>query len=52
VFDTGRYRAAVAAGHPDRRPMFTALDGATVVWYPLISAHADVKRVVGAVVDA
>jgi putative flavoprotein involved in K+ transport len=32
VFDTGRYRAAVAAGRPDRRPLFTGLDGRTVTW--------------------
>ncbi|WP_308310489.1 NAD(P)-binding domain-containing protein [Streptomyces sp. CC210A] len=27
VIDDGRYRAALAAGRPDRRPMFTRLDG-------------------------
>jgi len=32
VTDTGRYRAAVESGRPDRRPMFTALDGEYVVW--------------------
>ncbi|MGC0386741.1 flavin-containing monooxygenase [Streptomyces sp. SAI-129] len=32
VLDDGRYRAALAAGHPDRRPMFTGFDGAKVVW--------------------
>jgi putative flavoprotein involved in K+ transport len=32
VTDTGRYRAAVESGRPDRRPMFTALDGEHVVW--------------------
>ncbi|MGZ4472292.1 MAG: flavin-containing monooxygenase [Nocardioidaceae bacterium] len=32
VTDTGRYRAAVESGRPDRRPMFTALDGEHVIW--------------------
>jgi putative flavoprotein involved in K+ transport len=32
VTDTGRYRAAVESGRPDRRPMFTGLDGQHVVW--------------------
>ncbi len=32
VFDPGRYRAALAAGLPDRRPMFTDLDGDRVTW--------------------
>lgn len=32
VFDTGTYRDAIAAGNPDRRPMFTRLDGDHVVW--------------------
>jgi putative flavoprotein involved in K+ transport len=32
VTDTGRYRAAVESGRPDRRPMFTALEGEHVVW--------------------
>jgi putative flavoprotein involved in K+ transport len=32
VTDTGRYRAAVESHRPDRRPMFTALDGEHVVW--------------------
>ena len=32
VTDTGRYRAALESGRPDRRPMFTALDGEHVVW--------------------
>ena len=32
VIDTGRYRAALAAGRPDRRPMFDRLDGDAVVW--------------------
>jgi putative flavoprotein involved in K+ transport len=32
VTDTGRYRAAVESGLPDRRPMLTALDGDHVIW--------------------
>jgi putative flavoprotein involved in K+ transport len=32
VTDTGRYRAAVESGRPDRRPMFIGLDGEQVVW--------------------
>jgi len=32
VTDTGRYRAAVESGRPDRRPMFTAMDGEAVIW--------------------
>jgi len=32
VTDTGRYRAALESGRPDRRPMFTALEGDHVVW--------------------
>ncbi len=32
VLDVGVYRAAVDAGRPDRRPMFTGLDGDTVTW--------------------
>ncbi|WP_106400825.1 flavin-containing monooxygenase [Actinocorallia populi] len=32
VFDTGTYRQAIAAGRPDRRPMFTRLDGDQVFW--------------------
>ncbi len=32
VTDTGRFRAAVESGRPDRRPMFTALNGEHVVW--------------------
>lgn len=32
VIDTGRYRAALAAGRPDRRPMFDRLAGGAVVW--------------------
>jgi putative flavoprotein involved in K+ transport len=32
VIDDGRYRAAVAAGKPDHRPLFARLDGDSVVW--------------------
>jgi putative flavoprotein involved in K+ transport len=32
VIDGGRYRAAVDADRPDRRPMFDHLDGSDVVW--------------------
>ncbi|CAM5540066.1 flavin-containing monooxygenase [Streptomyces narbonensis] len=32
VIDDGRYRAALAAQAPDRRPMFTDVDGPTVTW--------------------
>jgi putative flavoprotein involved in K+ transport len=32
VIDDGRYRTAVRAGRPDRRPLFDRLDGDAVVW--------------------
>lgn len=32
VLDDGRYRAALTAGAPDRRPMFTRLTGDRVTW--------------------
>ncbi|WND39933.1 FAD-dependent oxidoreductase [Streptomyces sp. BB1-1-1] len=32
VLDDGRYRAALAAGRPDRQPLFTGADGAKLVW--------------------
>ncbi|MFC9810533.1 flavin-containing monooxygenase [Streptomyces virginiae] len=32
VFDTGRYRAAVDAAAPDRRPLFTSIAGKQVTW--------------------
>lgn len=32
VSDDGRYRAALDAGNPDRRPMFTSLDADGVIW--------------------
>ncbi|MEU3684310.1 FAD-dependent oxidoreductase [Streptomyces sp. NPDC030592] len=32
VLDDGRYRAALAAGRPDRRPLFTGADGNKLIW--------------------
>ncbi|MEU9632696.1 NAD(P)/FAD-dependent oxidoreductase [Streptomyces luteogriseus] len=32
VLDDGRYRAALAAGRPDRRPLFTGADGTKLIW--------------------
>ncbi|MEW2359896.1 NAD(P)-binding domain-containing protein [Spirillospora sp. NPDC029432] len=32
VMDTGTYRATIATGNPDRRPMLTRLDGDHVEW--------------------
>ncbi len=32
VLDPGRYRAAVHAGRPDQRRMFTSIEGSEVVW--------------------
>ncbi|MFI9155430.1 flavin-containing monooxygenase [Streptomyces sp. NPDC053367] len=32
VLDDGRYRAALAAGAPERRPVFTGLDGGKATW--------------------
>ncbi|MEU7313197.1 NAD(P)/FAD-dependent oxidoreductase [Streptomyces sp. NPDC007083] len=32
VLDDGRYRAALAAGRPDRRPLFTGAHGSKLVW--------------------
>nr|AAX37828.1 pFQ25.12c [Streptomyces sp. F2] len=32
VLDDGRYRAALAAGRPDRRAVFTGTDGAQLIW--------------------
>lgn len=42
VFDTGTYRDAIATGNPDRRPMFTRLDGDQVVWSDGSRERADV----------
>ncbi|MFH8564624.1 flavin-containing monooxygenase [Streptomyces sp. NPDC017988] len=41
VIDDGRYRAALASGNPDRRPMFTRLDGQDVVWADGEREHVD-----------
>ncbi|MEU0679956.1 flavin-containing monooxygenase [Streptomyces albogriseolus] len=32
VIDNGRYRSALSAGAPDRRELFTAIDGTKVTW--------------------
>jgi putative flavoprotein involved in K+ transport len=32
VLGDGRYRAALAAGQPDRRPLFTGADGTRLIW--------------------
>ncbi|MBD9733838.1 NAD(P)/FAD-dependent oxidoreductase [Streptomyces sp. H28] len=32
VLDDGRYRAALAAGRPEHRPLFTGADGANLLW--------------------
>ncbi|MGP4046874.1 flavin-containing monooxygenase [Streptomyces sp. 2A115] len=32
VIDDGRYRAAITSGRPDRRPVFTGIDGTKVTW--------------------
>ncbi|MBA9005232.1 flavin-containing monooxygenase [Thermomonospora cellulosilytica] len=42
VFDTGAYRARIATGNPDRRPMFTHLDGDQVVWDDGVRERVDV----------
>ncbi|MDA8368403.1 MAG: NAD(P)-binding domain-containing protein [Nocardiopsaceae bacterium] len=42
VFDTGTYRDAIAMGNPDRRPMFTRLDGDQVLWSDGTREHVDV----------
>jgi putative flavoprotein involved in K+ transport len=41
VLDTGRYRAAIAAGQPDHRPMFTSLETDQVHWSNGTSEHVD-----------
>ncbi|WP_433476189.1 flavin-containing monooxygenase [Spirillospora sp. CA-142024] len=47
VFDTGSYRAQIATGNPDRRPMFTSLDGGHVVWQDGTRERADVLLATG-----
>ncbi|MFE7968117.1 flavin-containing monooxygenase [Streptomyces cellulosae] len=32
VLDDGRYRAALSAGQPDRRPLFTGAEGTKLIW--------------------
>jgi putative flavoprotein involved in K+ transport len=41
VVDDGRYRAALHCGNPDRRPMFTGLDGDAVRWSDGTREHVD-----------
>lgn len=41
VLDTGRYRTALDQRRPDRRPMFTALEGAKVIWPDEQREHVD-----------
>jgi putative flavoprotein involved in K+ transport len=42
VLDTGAYRERIATGNPDRRPLFTRLDGDQVVWDDGTREHVDV----------
>ncbi|GLW50585.1 monooxygenase [Streptomyces sp. NBRC 14336] len=42
VIDDGHYRAALAQGAPDRRPVFTGIDGAKVCWADGTREEADV----------
>ncbi len=44
VFDGGRYQAAIAAGQPDRRPMFRRFTAEGVVWSD--GAHEAVDAVI------
>ncbi|MCX2946842.1 flavin-containing monooxygenase [Lentzea sp. NEAU-D7] len=41
VLDTGRYRGALDDGRPDRRPMFTAVEGSKVLWPDGRREHVD-----------
>ena len=41
VLDTGRYRAAIEAGRPDRRALFRRLTSDGVVWSDGIEEHVD-----------
>jgi putative flavoprotein involved in K+ transport len=41
VFDDGRYRAAIAAGRPARRTVFTSIDGTTIIWNDGSESRAD-----------
>ncbi|GAA2807842.1 flavin-containing monooxygenase [Crossiella cryophila] len=42
VLDHGPYRAALAAGRPDRRDLFTDVNGSTVTWADGREEHVDV----------
>jgi putative flavoprotein involved in K+ transport len=42
VIDDGRYRAAIRAGRPDHRPLFTRLDDDQVVWADGTSERVEV----------
>ncbi|WP_344315287.1 flavin-containing monooxygenase [Fodinicola feengrottensis] len=42
VIDDRHYRAAVVAGKPDRREMFTRIDGSSVIWPDGSREHVDV----------
>lgn len=41
VIDTGGYRAAITAGRPEGRPLFTRLHGDTVTWPDGTTEHVD-----------
>jgi putative flavoprotein involved in K+ transport len=41
VFDSGTYRKAITTGHPDRRELFTAVDGDKVCWTDGTREHVD-----------
>ncbi|MFD5895909.1 flavin-containing monooxygenase [Streptomyces sp. NPDC060366] len=41
VIDDGRYRAALAARAPDRRPLFTGIDGTELTWQDGATEHID-----------
>ncbi|MCM1951318.1 NAD(P)/FAD-dependent oxidoreductase [Streptomyces sp. G2] len=41
VIDDGRYRAALAAGRPDRRPLFARIDGSAVTWADGVTEEVD-----------
>ncbi len=41
VNDDGRYRRAVDAGKPDRRPVFASVDGDAVIWQDGSREHVD-----------
>ncbi|MET9227798.1 NAD(P)-binding domain-containing protein [Lentzea sp. NPDC003310] len=41
VLDTGVHRTALAQRRPDRRPMFTALEGSEVIWSDEQREHVD-----------